>query len=174
MCNQTLVRERVEQCFQVAEKAYERGFKRPVVIFKKRGTVAGTATPARWQLNFNNTLLNENVEHFVKQTVAHEVAHLICNVIYEGGKTFRVRGERRSPHGRNWKTVMVVLGVSADRCHTYDTTNSKVGRRKQKTYTYHCTGCKRDLEMGAIRHKKQQSGQTSYSHCRGFALIYNG
>jgi len=174
MCNQTLVRERVEACLQVAEKVYKREFKRPSVIFKKRGATAGTANYARWQLNFNVTLLDENVDHFVKQTVAHEVAHLVCNVVYDGGKTHRVRGERTSPHGRNWASVMSVLGVPADTTHKYDVSNSAIKQKPRKKFSYHCTGCKRDLPMGAIRHKKQQSGRASYSHCSGFAIIFNG
>lgn len=174
MCNQTLVRQRVEECFQIAERAYNREFKRPCVLFTKRGTSAGTASYSRCQLNFNMVLLNENMEHFIKQTVAHEVAHLVCNEVHGTGSVqFDSMGRRkkRSPHGRQWKTVMMTLGVPADRCHSYNVSNAKVNRRKSKTYTYHCTGCKRDLEMGAIRHKKQQTGRVSYSHCRGYALI---
>jgi len=171
MCNKTLVRTRVEECFQIAERAYNRTIKRPSVIFKKRGNAAGTANYGRWELNFNMVLLNENVEHFVKQTVAHEVAHLVDQAVYETHS--HVYG-KRSPHGRNWKKVMMVLGVPAERCHSYDVSNAAVSRRKSPTYTYHCTGCKRDLQMGAIRHKKQSTGRVSYNHCRGFALIYKG
>jgi len=177
MCNRTLVRERVEQCFQIAENAYNRSIRRPHIRFDKRGTIAGTANYTKWELNFNAGLLDENVEHFVKQTVAHECAHLIDQAVYETHtQNFDSFGRRkkRQPHGRNWKIVMMTLGVPAERCHSYDVSNVKQARRKSKTYTYHCTGCKRDLEMGAIRHKKQITGKASYSHCRGFALIYKG
>ena len=177
MCNKTLVMNRIDECFAMAEQRYNQTFRKPNVRFDKRGTTAGTANYVKWELNFNMVLLNENVEHFVHQTVAHEVAHLVDHQV-NGSLTrrFDSRGRRvkRQPHGPNWKRVMIALGVSPDRCHEMDTTNARVTRRKTETFDYHCSGCNKTLPMGKIRHNKQQSGKASYSHCRGHKLTFVG
>jgi len=178
MCNRALVRQRVKECFAIAEKRYNRTFKSPTIRFDKRGRVAGTANGGKWELNFNETLLNENLEHFIKQTVGHEVAHLIDHDVYDSHAprfcAMTGRRKKRASHGENWKRVMRVLGLDPKRCHSYDTTNSRQTRRKQDTFEYKCTGCEKVFPMGKIRHNKQQSGKASYRHCRGSKLLYVG
>lgn len=177
MCNKTLVMNRIDECFAMAEQYFNTTFRKPRVRFDKRGTTAGTANSAKWELNFNMVLLNENVEHFVKQTVAHEVAHLVDHQVFDShALRFDSRGRRkkRQPHGPNWKRVMMILGVPAKRCHNMDVSNARVARRKTETFDYHCSGCNKTLPMGKIRHNKQQSGKASYSHCRGHKLTFVG
>jgi SprT protein len=148
MCNKSLVMERVKECFAIAEARFNTTFRMPNVRFDKRGTTAGTAQGSKWELNFNMVLLNENLEHG--------------------------RRMKRSPHGRNWKNIMLVLGVPADRCHEMDVSNARVSRRKSETFDYHCSGCNQTLPMGKIRHGKQQSGRANYKHCRGGTLTFVG
>lgn len=178
MSNRQLVIERVKECLVIAARRWpHETFRFPSIIFKKRGTTAGTANGSKWQLNFNEILLNENLEHFVKQTVAHEVAHLIDHQVYDShAPRFDRNGRRkkRQPHGPNWKRVMAVLGVPADRCHDMDVSNARVTRRKTETFDYHCSGCNKTLPMGKIRHNKQQSGKANYTHCRGHKLTFVG
>ncbi len=171
--------ERIKECITIAEKHFDQTFDIPNVRFDKRGRVAGTANYTKWELNFNMTLLSENVDAFIHRTVAHEIAHLIDHVINNSLATsFDSRGRRkkREPHGANWKRVMAVLGVESSRCHSYDTTNSRQTRRKSATYDYKCTGCNTVMAMGAIRHGKMQKGTAKYSHisCRGSSLVYVG
>lgn len=179
MCNRTLVINRVKECFAIAEQHFNTTFRHPRIRFDKRGTTAGTANGVYWELNFNETLLNENVEHFVYQTVAHEVAHLIDHHVYDShAPRFDRMGRRKkgSPHGPNWKRCMGVLGVPADRCHNYDVSNAKQSSRKRATFDYTCTGCGEVLPMGAVRHKNMQEGKRTYHHngCRGAKLIFVG
>lgn len=180
MCNRTLVINRIEECFTMAQQRWPgETFRKPRVRFDKRGTTAGTANGSKWELNFNETLLNENVDHFVKQTVAHEVAHLIDHQVYDSHapRYDRLgRRKKRSVHGRTWKMVMMALGVPADRCHNYDVSNAKQTRRKSETFNYKCTGCETVLPMGKIRHNNMQSGKRTYHHngCRGASLIFVG
>jgi len=177
MCNRTLVINRIEECFAIAEQRWNTTFQKPRVRFDKRGTTAGTAHGSKWELNFNMVLLNENVEHFVKQTVAHEVAHLIDHQVYDSHAVRYDnigRRKKRSPHGANWKRIMTVLGVPADRCHNMDVSNARVSRCKSETFDYKCTCCQKVLPMGKIRHNKQQSGKTKYRHCRGGSLVFVG
>jgi len=180
MCNRHLVIERVKKGIAIAQEQWpSETFKFPDILFTKRGTTAGTANSTKWQLNFNEILLNENVEIFVKQTVMHELAHLIDHQVYDShAPRFDRRGRRmkRSPHGRNWKNIMLVLGVPADRCHKMDVSNAKIHRAKSATFDYKCTGCDTVMTMGKIRHNKQQSGMANYRHngCRGAQLIFIG
>ncbi len=177
MCNKTLVIDRIKECFEVAEKHFDQTFDIPDIRFDKRGRTAGTADYIKWELNFNMVLLNENVDAFLYRTVAHEVAHLVDHVVYNSHATrFDKRGRRkkRQPHGTNWKSIMAVLGVESSRCHTYDTTNSRVARKKSETFDYHCAGCNETLPMGKIRHNKQRLGKANYVHCRGHKLTFVG
>jgi SprT protein len=84
---------------------------RPRITFNLRGTTAGRAYYRENRVAFNPILLDENPEHFVKQTVGHEVAHLAA---------FVKHGGRIDPHGREWKHVMWQLSLPAKRCHSYD------------------------------------------------------
>ena len=178
MCNRDLVIERLAECIAIAEKHFNQTFKMPRIRFDKRGGVAGTATGSKWEVNFNETLLNENVDAFIHRTVAHELAHLIDFQVYDSqALRFDRNGRRkkRTPHGTNWKNIMAILGVESSRCHTYDTSNSRVSRRrKSETFEYHCSGCNKTLPMGKIRHNKQQSGMAVYTHCRGHKLTFIG
>jgi SprT protein len=92
---------------------------RPRVKFELRGTVAGRAYYSKNLIQFNPILLDENPEHFVKQTVGHEVAHLAAFVKHGG----QIR-----PHGSEWSRVMWALGLPAKRCHNYDI-STVTGRR---------------------------------------------
>lgn len=85
----------------------------PQVRFGINGTNGGTANAAQNLIQFNPTLLRENVEVFMEQTVGHEVAHLIQ----------RTRWPESDPHGAEWQQVMRQFGLPAKRCHAYDTRN---------------------------------------------------
>ncbi len=74
-----LLHARVEACYQLAEDFFKRSFPRPEVSFKLRGQKAGVAHLQENLLRFNPKLYAENREHFLKQTVAHEVAHLAAH-----------------------------------------------------------------------------------------------
>ena len=103
---------RVEDCFQLAESFFKRPFKRPVVSLKLRGQKAGVAHLHENLLRFNPQLYRENTDDFLKQTVAHEVAHLIAHQLF---------GDRIQPHGEEWQLIMRgVYELPPNRCHTYD------------------------------------------------------
>lgn len=170
MCNRKAVHAKIEEIYTTATRIWGHTFRRPDVRFDLRGRVAGTAQCHTRKLNFNMTLLNENVDAFLTRTVVHEVAHLIDHVINAGKNTTKLRGQRSSPHGRDWQKIMVLLGANPSRCHTYDTSNSKQRRTPAKNHSYKCGGCQGVFPMGATRHKRMQAGTTTYSHCSGHKL----
>ncbi len=130
----------------------------PEIKFTKRGKVAGCVTyklgcdPV---INFNMVLLKDNLEHFVKQTVTHEVAHFVTWIKYGHQRT---AGGKRIIHGTDWKNMMKFFGVESERCHSYNTAKSTV--RKMKRFTYKCDCMEHELTI--IRHNKIQKGSASY------------
>lgn len=85
-----LLHARVEACYRQAEDFFKRRFPRPEVSFRLRGLKAGVAHLQENKLRFNLQLYRENREDFLRQTVAHEVAHLVAHQLF---------GPRIQPHG---------------------------------------------------------------------------
>jgi len=134
-------------------------FNTPNVIYKKRGTTAGTADYRKWEIDLNSTLLMENDQLFIDRTVTHELAHLITHHLYPMNHT---GFGKRSPHGSDWKHVMMHLGAEPSRCHSYDTTNSKVQKRGQAKHKWTCNECGVSIELGSVRHNKMLMGAARY------------
>lgn len=106
---------------EIARKKLGITFPTPRVLFGLQGTTAGRAYFPDNKINFQPTLLRENADHFVQQTVGHEVGHLAAYFKY--GMTIK-------PHGHEWASVMWHLGLPATRCHNYDVSNvaTRVGK----------------------------------------------
>ena len=85
-----------EDYFLLAERFFDRKFKRPEYLFNQRGRAAGTAHLHRNWLKLNPILFLQNRSEFFEQVIPHEVAHLI---------TFQFYGKVR-PHGQEWQAVM--------------------------------------------------------------------
>ena len=114
------IHARVEACYQQAEIFFKRPFTRPQVSFKLRGQKAGVAHLTENKLRFNPQLYHENQEDFLRQTVAHEVAHLIAHQLF---------GLSIQPHGEEWQLIMRgVYELPPHRCHTYDVKRRQVSR----------------------------------------------
>ncbi len=130
---------RVESCFQQAETFFKCHFARPQVSLRLRGQKAGTAHPRDNLLRFNACLYEENREDFLRQTVAHEVAHLVA---------YRLFGVGIRPHGEEWQRIMrEVYGLPAKRCHDY-----AVQRRRTIRYLYRCQCPDGEFPFTAQRH----------------------
>jgi len=130
---------RVEACFCQAETFFERRFARPQVSLQLRGQKAGVAHPTENLLRFNAQLYRENREDFLRQTVAHEVAHLVAHQLFGSG----IR-----PHGEEWRKIMEgVYGLPAKRCHDY-----AVQRRRAASYLYRCQCPDGEFPFTAQRH----------------------
>jgi SprT protein len=150
---QQRVEQQIQICIDRAQEIFKYRLPTPTVSYEIKGNVAGKAGLRSNRLMFNAVLLNENIEHFIAQTVTHEVAHLIAfNVYCDKG------------HGSWWKHVMRALGVTADRCHRYDVTNSRT--RTITKYEYFC-GCKTYQVGGKIHNKIQQGATYTCRLCKG-------
>ncbi|MBF6622870.1 MAG: SprT family zinc-dependent metalloprotease [Pseudomonas stutzeri] len=152
---------RVEACYQLAEAFFKQRFKRPEVSLKLRGQKAGVAHLDQNLLRFNDQLYRANTEHFLQQTVAHEVAHLVAHQLYGG----QIR-----PHGEEWQLIMRgVYELMPDRCHSYE-----VARRQASRYIYRCACPERDFPFTGQRHALVRKGRRYFCrNCRA-TLVFSG
>jgi len=152
---------RVEDCFLQAESFFKRSFKRPQVSLKLRGQKAGVAHLHENLLRFNPQLYRENSQHFLKQTVAHEVAHLIAHQLF---------GERIQPHGEEWQLIMRgVYELPPERCHHYE-----VGRRKSTRYLYLCQCPDGEFPFSSQRHRLVAQGRRYFCRRCKVTLSFTG
>lgn len=122
----------------------------PPVEFYSRGRAAGKAyrpfmgRPGK--VAFNEVLAAENPNDFL-DTVKHELAHLVVYHRYPLAKA----------HGREFKHVLIKMGGSGERCHTYDV-SSVSNKRRTVRFEYKCD-CQVH-NMSSVRHSKAQRGVT--------------
>ncbi|WP_310197672.1 SprT family zinc-dependent metalloprotease [Pseudomonas hunanensis] len=156
-----LLESRVETCYQQAEAFFKRPFARPQVSFKLRGQKAGVAHLHENLLRFNLQLYRDNQDDFLRQTVAHEVAHLVAHQLF---------GDRIQPHGEEWQLIMRgVYELPPNRCHNY-----AVQRRTATRYIYQCPCPQSDFPFSAQRHKLVRQGRRYLCRrCRQI-LVYSG
>lgn len=151
---------RVETCYQQAEAFFDCRFLRPQISLRLRGLKAGVAHLTENRLRFNAQLYRENREHFLRQTVAHEVAHLVAHQRFGAG----IR-----PHGNEWQQIMLkVYGLPAERCHSYEV------RRRQRPYLYRCQCPDGEFPFTPQRHALVLRGRSYLCRrCRA-TLVFSG
>lgn len=164
------VQAKLAEGIAIAQRKYGVTIDSPTVVYKKRGTTAGTANYRTWTIDLNPVLLMENVDSFIARTVPHELAHLITDKVYpeahatEVVRTHRgLRRTKRDVHGQYWQSVMRALGADPSRCHSYDTTNSKI-RKTTTKHEYRCSGCGVVVAVGGRRHSALQSNPRAVYH----------
>ena len=154
-----LIERRVSSLLEQAHRHFHRAFKQPDIQLDLRGEAAGQAWPTRNLIRLNPVLLRENRSHFIHQTVAHEVAHLIAPAVY--GDTIR-------PHGKEWKYVMKqVFNLPAERCHSYD-----IRHTTRRNYIYECSCPGREIPLTSIRHNRIKRGTVYLCQSCGQAVKY--
>jgi SprT protein len=116
------------------------------VEFGLSNSIAGTAYTHSRRIKYNITLAKENQSDFINETIPHEVAHILANRYYQSN----------CGHKAGWKRVMLLLGKTPSRCHSYDVSN--VGRKKIK---YNCP-CGESFYVGINLHGKIQNGSNHY------------
>lgn len=149
----------VRESLDKASDVYEREFPAIPVRHDIKGKCAGQFCRRQGglkYLRFNPVLAKENQGRF-DDTVIHEVAHYVAFELNEG---HYIR-----PHGVEWKSVMMQLGIRNPKtCHSMNVGN--VTTRKNKTFSYACN-CN-TFELTSIRHNRSQKGTTYYCRkCKG-------
>ncbi|MCU7843062.1 MAG: SprT-like domain-containing protein [Candidatus Thiodiazotropha sp. (ex Monitilora ramsayi)] len=152
--------EKTAQLIDAAETRYQIEIARPKVHFDLKGKAAGMVIfkpghPAT--IRYNLEILRENDQAFMRETVPHEVAHLVARQLY---------GSRIKPHGKEWRSIMQAFGAMAKRCHNFPI--NPLNTRKMRYYPYRCS-CK-DHQLSAIRHNRSQAGVVYLCRTCGSAL----
>lgn len=159
--HKSAVLDRVRECWKlVNEQPRFAGFPCPDVTFFDKGRAAGRAYLREGRISIHETLLVENFDSMIRETVAHEVAHLVT--FWQWNRT-RI-GRRPQPHGSEWRTIMSrVLLVEPERTHNYDMTNVQV--RRQRRFAYACP-C-RVHKVTTVKHNKlARGGRYVCAHCK--------
>lgn len=124
-----------------------KNFTAPLINYRQRGTIAGSAHLQAWEIRLNPILLIENGEIFVNQVIPHKLAHLL--VYHCFGKT--------APHGKEWKWMMaVILEVPPQTTHQF-----ALNSIRKQIFHYHCQ-CDLSHQLTLRRHNKIQHGKGEY------------
>ncbi|MET0065710.1 MAG: SprT-like domain-containing protein [Candidatus Thiodiazotropha sp.] len=153
--SQTQAIATTRQLLNQAEAAFRLTPLRPEIRFDLSGKTAGSVSfgpRGRIVIRYNAILLAQYGQHFIDETVPHEVAHIVARSRY---------GPRIKPHGSEWKRVMAFFRAPARRCHSFDTTRAV--RRRMRYFDYQCA-C-RTHRLSAVRHNRIRSGAMTYQ-CR--------
>jgi len=116
-------------------------------------------TPARLfgEVEINRVLMNEGHEATRDNTILHEVAHAVDQIL--NGKS--------SGHGLNWKRIMIAFGCKPERCNTDQAVSDDldVQRARKCKLMYKCRRC--EHEFPAMRKKKHPVQCYSHRGCGG-------
>lgn len=135
-----------------AEDYYHRKFGEIPVLFDLTGRAAGMYRVKAGQrvIRYNPYVFAKYYTDNFNETIPHEVAHYVTDILF---CLKRIR-----PHGNEWKAVMQVFGVAANRTANYDLSGLPV--RNFKKYVYFC-GCQ-NYELTSRRHNKILRGAGHY------------
>lgn len=149
---QQQVIQQTRHFINTAADYYNRSFSEIPVIFDLTGRAAGMYRVRCGQrvIRYNPYIFAKYYDDNFTETVPHEVAHYVTDVLF-GLKSIR-------PHGAEWKSVMQVFGVAANRTANYDLAG--VPKRQHKLFNYSC-GC-RTFELTSRRHNKVVRGTGQY------------
>ena len=138
-----------------ATELFDCGFAEIPVTFELRGRAAGMYRVRGGQrvIRYNPYIFAKYFNDNLVNTVPHEVAHYVTDVLY---------GLRRvRPHGPEWRAVMRAFGAEPVATCRYDLDGIPV--RRQRRYSYQC-GCMTH-SVSTVRHRRIQDGRMRY-HCR--------
>lgn len=152
------VYRRVEELVEIARSKRCPNMSMPTIGYYTGRNAAGLAHLETNVVKFHTILLEENREQMLRETVAHEMAHL---AVHDMAERFIVPRKEGRAHGNAWKRVMLDwYGVPCDRRHNFDMTNAGSKRQRKWAYTCECDS----YEISTTRHYRILRGR-SY-HCR--------
>jgi len=148
--------DHIKACIKKAELIYNISLGHVEIKYNIRtnSTIVGQASMSgdSLKLRFQRRALENHYEYMVKETIPHEVAHLVTYV----------RPDLGCSHDTGWKAICQALGGEG---RTYHDLKNVV-----KTYQYVSdTGAIVDLSI--IRHNKLQKGKVISYSVRGLGVI---
>ncbi len=162
---QQQVVDATRECLDRAGRLLGRDFSLPAVAFDLQGRAAGMYRVHKRQrcIRYNPYIFAKYLADNLANTVPHEVAHYLTDMLY-GLRNIR-------PHGREWQTVMGMLGAEPVVTCRYDL--SGVPLRRQRRFSYRCA-CGPHA-ISTVRHNRVLSGSGRYvcRRCRS-ELVFTG
>lgn len=139
----------------IAALFFNHSFDEPSILYRKKGSIAGSALLQKWQIQLNLNMLMENKDVFIQEVIPHELAHLIA---------YKEFG-RVKPHGIEWQTIMSnVFKCKPQRTHSFSLPQTTMQQR-------HHYGCQcQDHFLTSIRHNKILKNKTQY-YCKNCGTL---
>lgn len=139
------IQKRIWELLGSASDYYDMPFAPPRILVDLTGADAGQAIYDDNLLRFNMDFCRHNHRHFLRNIVAHEMAHLVAPKVY---------GSDIVVHGEEWQEVMTkVFSVTPANFHSYDLRQSPRYR-----FIYGCRCRKKETPLSAIRHNRIRRG----------------
>lgn len=117
----------------------------PVVRFDIRGRSCGGMAIGHHTVRFNLDWYAANPSDYLKNTVPHEVAHIVATATGLG------RG-----HNRGWVRICLALGGDGKRCNTNAEIREVPKARRTREYLY-MTSRGSEIWVGPVHHKRLQT-----------------
>jgi SprT protein len=155
LCQQQRVIDTTLQQIRRAAELFDRPFEPIPVLFDLRGRGAGMYRVRGRErvIRYNPYLFAKYFDDNLKETVPHEVAHYVTDMLHG---TCRVK-----PHGAEWRAVMTRFGARVEVTCRYDLEGIPVRVHRQHEY-----GCDCDTHrLGSRRHNRIARGEARY-FCR--------
>lgn len=147
---------RIRDCQRIANERFL-DFPEVVCTLFTGRRAAGLAFGSEHRIAINKVLLQENPEPMLRDTVAHEFAHVVVwwNYLQRSRNSAPGTVEPPAGHGTEWQSTMRELfNVEPSRCHSFDTSNT--GSRSQRRWAYRCE-CRRHL-LTTSKHRRALAG----------------
>lgn len=144
------------ECRSIAPDAFDG---RPAISFEfssRMTRAAGKARPASGRVTLSVAFFEDrqNFEKDFRNTVTHEIAHVLSPPV-------RV-GRKRSSHGPAWKAMHRRLGGTGERCHELDLAEGYTRRVSPRTPAKCGCGCGTPISLGPTQARKARAGVTYY------------
>lgn len=149
----SLVQTRVLEIIKKANELYGITLPTVQVRFDLTGVAAGVAGTIRgmYYVRFNVQMMENSAwDHLYNDTIAHELAHIVCFAHPNMG----------SNHDYGWKRVCMQLGGNGERCHSQEVVH------KGGTF-YYTTASGRVIALSAVRHSRVQRMSVTYTSKHG-------
>ncbi|MFK8069145.1 MAG: SprT-like domain-containing protein [Gammaproteobacteria bacterium] len=162
---QLIVIDRQNELIELAASEVGKKIPQIEIKFDLSGRTAGmycSHKRQRW-IRYNPYIFAKYFEENFKTTIPHEVAHYLVDHIYR---------LRRAPHGKEWRSMMHLLGCEPETTHKFDLEGVPVKRQQRHLYRCSC----QEHQLSSTRHNRAQiRGQKKRDYfCRNCreVLIY--
>lgn len=116
----------------------------PAIRFDIRGRSVGGSATGHYKLSFNLDWYNANPAEYLKNTVTHEVAHIVASATGLG------RG-----HNAGWVRICLALGGDGQRCNNHEDVKA-VPKARRTTEHLYLTDRGQEIWIGPVHHKRLQ------------------